>query len=79
MTSQEETQRLKQQVQAEVERLAPDLLAVSRFLHANPELAYEERQAAELFTDILEQHGFAVPRGANPCCSRMSVNSMGLR
>lgn len=64
MATQEEVQRLKQEVQAEVERLAPDLLAVSRFLHANPELAYEERQAAELFTDILEQHGFAVTRGA---------------
>jgi amidohydrolase len=62
VANQEEMQQLKQQVQAEVDRLAPDLLAVSQFLHANPELAYEERQAAELFTDILEQHGFAVTR-----------------
>lgn len=54
--------RLKQAVQDEVDRLGPDLLAVSRFLHANPELAYEERQAAELFTDILAQHGFSVTR-----------------
>ena len=64
MASQDEIQRLKDQMRAEVDRLTPDLLAVSRFLHANPELAYEERQAAELFTDILEQHGFAVTRGA---------------
>ncbi len=54
---------LKQQVQEQVDGLMPDLLAVSDFLHANPELAYEERQAAELFTAILEQHGFAVKRG----------------
>ena len=56
-------ERLKRQVQAEMDRLTPDLLAVSRFLHANPELAYEEHQAAELLADVLEQHGFAVTRG----------------
>jgi amidohydrolase len=38
-------------------------LATSRFLHANPELAYEEHKAAERLTAILEQHGFAVTRG----------------
>jgi amidohydrolase len=41
----------------------PDLLAVSGFLHTNPELAYEERQAAALFAEILEAHGFMVRRG----------------
>ena len=50
--------------QAEVDRLTPDLLAASRFLHANPELAYEEHKAAERLTAILEQHGFTVARGA---------------
>jgi amidohydrolase len=64
VTRQADLQSLKQHVQAEVDRLAPDLLAVSRFIHANPELAYEEHQAAELLTDVLEQHGFAVTRGA---------------
>ena len=59
----DEIKQLKEQVQAEVERLAPDLLSVSQFLHANPELAYEEHQAAELLTDVLGQHGFAVERG----------------
>ncbi|HTU00923.1 MAG TPA: hypothetical protein VMG58_03870, partial [Candidatus Sulfotelmatobacter sp.] len=59
----EELQSLKGQVQAEIDRLAPDLLAVSGFLHANPEIAYEERQAAELFAAVLEQHGFTVNRG----------------
>ena len=63
MASQDEVHQLKHRVQVEVDRLTPDLVAVSRFLHANPELAYEERQAAELLTDILEQHGFTVQRG----------------
>ena len=61
--SPEYSQHLKEQVQLEVNQLASDLLAVSRFLHANPELGYEERQAAELLTDVLEEHGFAVTRG----------------
>jgi amidohydrolase len=56
-------QSLKQRVQAEVDRLTPDLLATSRFLHANPELAYEEHKAAEQLTRIAGQHGFAVTRG----------------
>ncbi len=58
-----EIKQLKEQAQAEVERLAPDLLSVSQFLHANPEIAYEEHQAAELLTDVLGQHGFTVERG----------------
>ncbi len=61
--SPEDSQHLKEQVQLEVDRLASDLLVVSRFLHANPELAYEEHQAAELLTGVLEEHGFAVTRG----------------
>jgi amidohydrolase len=56
-------QSLKQRVQAEVDRLTPDLLATSRFLHANPELAYEEHRAAERLTAILEEHRLAVTRG----------------
>ncbi len=64
MTNRDDVQSLKQRVQAEVDRLTPDLLAASQFLHANPELAYEEHKAAKLLTAILEEHGFAVARGA---------------
>ncbi len=64
VTNRGDVQALKQRVQAEVDRLTPDLLATSRFLHANPELAYEEHKAAERLTAILEQRGFAVTRGA---------------
>ena len=60
--SQGEMQSIKQWVQAEVDRLTPDLLALSRFLHANPELAYEEHKAVERLTAVLEQRGFTVAR-----------------
>lgn len=63
MASEENTERIKQQVQAEVDKFAPDLLAISRFLHANPEIAYEEHQAAELLSEVLQEHGFTVARG----------------
>jgi amidohydrolase len=63
VASEENAERLKQQVQAEVDKVAPDLLAISRFLHANPEIAYEEHQAAELLSEVLQEHGFTVTRG----------------
>ena len=51
MEGQSDVEHLKRQVQTEMDRLTPDLFAVSRFLHANPELAYEEHQAVDLLTD----------------------------
>lgn len=63
MANQADAQFLKQRVQAEVDRLTPELLDTSRFLHANPELAYEEHKAAEHLTAVLERHGFVVARG----------------
>lgn len=54
---------LKQALIEEVDRLSPELLQISRFLHANPELAFEEYQAAELLIRTLEEHGFSLERG----------------
>jgi len=62
MPSERDALSLKEQVQVEIDRLAPELLEVSQFLHANPELAYEEHRAAERLTGVLERHGFAVAR-----------------
>lgn len=52
----------KQAVITEVERLKPELLEISRFLHANPELAFEEHQAVERLSRTMEKHGFTVER-----------------
>ncbi len=54
---------LKQAAIAEVDRLTPELVQISRFLHANPELAFEEHQAAELLTRTMASHGFSISRG----------------
>ncbi len=53
----------KQAVIEEVDRLRPELLEVSRFLHAHPELAFEEIQAAAFLTRTMEAHDFSVERG----------------
>ncbi|WP_371680949.1 hypothetical protein [Streptomyces sp. NBC_01276] len=47
----------------ERDRRADDLWAVSRALHADPELAYAERRAARLLTGELRRAGFAVESG----------------
>ncbi len=52
VTNRGDVQFLKQRVQAEADRLTPDLLATSRFLHANPELAYEEHKAAKAMAAV---------------------------
>ncbi len=51
---------LKQEIVREVDRLAPELLKISRFLHAHPELSFQEVQAVKLLTETLAQHGFTV-------------------
>src|SRR3981081_4930536 len=39
------------------------LFDLSRAIHANPEIAYEERQAASRLAEFLEKDGFKVQRG----------------
>ncbi|MFT4036652.1 MAG: M20 family metallopeptidase [Thermomicrobiales bacterium] len=39
------------------------LIELSRFIHANPEIALEEVKCSAACADFLEQHGFAVERG----------------
>jgi amidohydrolase len=44
-------------------RLRDELLTLSREIHADPELAYEERRAADRIIRLLEGHGHTVERG----------------
>lgn len=54
---------LKQAVAAEIDALAPRLIAMSDDIHAHPEIRFEERYAAKLLSDALEAGGLAVDRG----------------
>jgi amidohydrolase len=43
-----------------VEAVTPDALDLSHRVHATPEIAFEERQAAQWTAELLQQHGFEV-------------------
>ena len=54
---------LKPLARAAIDGAANDLIGVSRFLHANPEVAYEEHKSSAYLADFLARRGFAVERG----------------
>jgi amidohydrolase len=54
---------LKRRAAAIVDAAGADLEALADRIHANPELAFEERQAAGWLSEFLAARGFAVTRG----------------
>ena len=46
-----------------IDDAADDLIALSKFIHANPEIALEEERASAACADFLQRRGFAVERG----------------
>jgi amidohydrolase len=59
----ETIERLKDRAIAEIDARRDELIRISDTIHANPELGFEEFQAAALLTGVLEQNGFSVERG----------------
>jgi len=57
-------ERLKSEVCDAVDALSGTLLRVSHEIHANPELAFEEHDAARLLVETLENAGLSVEAGA---------------
>ncbi len=57
-------QRLKAAARERVESARAELIDLSHRIHANPELAYQERLSSGWVADMLEQGGFSVSRGA---------------
>ncbi len=55
--------QIKEQIGREVEKLAQDLFAISDFLKANPETAYQEFKACEHLCQVLDEKGFRVQKG----------------
>ena len=55
--------QIKEQIGREVETLARNLFAISDFLKANPETAYQEFKACEHLSRVLDESGFRVQRG----------------
>lgn len=55
---------VKQTLCATVDAIAPELLAVSREIHAHPELAFQETRAAALLVGTARKHGLEVETGS---------------
>ncbi len=67
MTSEAETipdLSMHAQLAAIIRDQAAAILDVSRRIHADPEVAFEEHHAAALVADVVEAHGYTVERGA---------------
>jgi amidohydrolase len=54
---------LKQAVRSEVDAWRNELIWLSDAIHAEPEIAFEEFQAARRLSEMLEENGFEVARG----------------
>jgi amidohydrolase len=59
-----DAQKLKRRVCEAVDDMREELLGLSHAIHANPELSFEEREAAALLVGAIEQAGLAVVPGA---------------
>lgn len=57
-------EQLKQEVCNIIDGMRSELISASHAIHANPELAFEERFASDLLTKTLESHDLPVDRGA---------------
>lgn len=53
----------KEQICSEVDALAQDMYAISDYLKANPETAYQEYKARDYLTGVMENKGFMVQQG----------------
>lgn len=56
--------KLKEEVCEAIDAMREDLLRASRAIHANPELSFEEHQAAALLVKMLRKAGLDVTEGA---------------
>ena len=54
---------VRDELRARVEALRPDVEAVARAIHADPETADEEHRAAARLTELFASHGFVVDPG----------------
>ena len=55
--------QIKEQIGPAVENLGGDLFAISGFLKANPEIAYQEFKACDHLCQVLSEKGFQVQKG----------------
>ena len=55
--------QLKAEIERHIDHLAPQLINLSRAIHAQPELAFQEKEASRRLCAFLEEHGFSCQEG----------------
>jgi len=70
---------LKSRVAAAVEAARAEILGLSHRIHANPEPAFEEHQAASWIAERLRDHGFAVEHPAGSLATAIRARRAGGR
>jgi amidohydrolase len=70
---------LKASVAAAVEAARPEILDLSHRIHANPEPAFEEHQAATWVAEVLRNHGFDVEHPAGSLATAIRAIHRGGR
>lgn len=63
MTATAVASELRARVVEAIDQAEAELIALSKFIHDNPEVALEEVKASAACADLLEKHGFRVERG----------------
>ncbi len=58
-----DTDRLKASIVDDIDSRRDQLIGLSRKIHSNPELGFQEFKAAEWLTRYLEENGFSIERG----------------
>jgi amidohydrolase len=69
----------KSRIAAAVEAARDEILALSHRIHANPEAAFEEHEAARLIAEGLRAHGFAVEHPAGRLATAVRATRPGGR
>jgi amidohydrolase len=55
---------LQERASEAIENVRDELISLSHFIHAHPELGYEEYESSAALTTFIERHGFQVERGS---------------
>jgi amidohydrolase len=69
----------KARLAAAIEDAREEILELSHRIHANPEIAFEEHQAAIWVADVLARHGFEVERPAGRLATAIRATRRGGR
>ncbi|MFH5823780.1 M20 family metallopeptidase [Georgenia sp. AZ-5] len=75
----EETSGVRSRIARAVAARAEDVLGLSRRLHADPELSFEEHRASAAISALLERSGFTVERGAGGLPTAFTATAGGGR